>query len=193
MLALSTVQAAVFDVPHLFRVAARQHLGHQVVVVGRLVARMGALKRLPMVSKDLLEDIPVPRGGCYHRIAPSWGDQLVAVPRLYHASAASSTPHRPVYAHPHPLLSSETGATEIGKMNFPIRSSYNSSWSPLASRSFTRTAGEPTSGISRPRSTTWARSIRRKSRASTSISGPGLSGSCVARCAFPRRNRCTIW
>src|SRR5215813_13586141 len=124
MLALSTVQAAVFDVPHLFRVAARQHLGHQVVVVGRLVARMGALKRLPMVSKDLLENIPVPRGGCYHRIAPSWGDQLVAVPRLYHASAASSTPHRPVYAHPHPLLSSETGATEIGKMHFPIRSRY---------------------------------------------------------------------
>src|SRR5215475_2287728 len=100
MLALSTMRAAVFDVPHLFRVAARQHLGHQVVVVGRLVARMGALKRLPMVSKDLLENIPVPRGGCYHRIAPSWGDQLVAVPRLYHASAASSTPHRPVYAHP---------------------------------------------------------------------------------------------
>src|SRR5215831_9498326 len=124
MLALSTMRAAVFDVPHLFRVAARQHLGHQVVVVGRLVARMGALKRLPMVSKDLLENIPVPRGGCYHRIAPSWGDQLVAVPRLYHASAVSSTPHRPVYAHPHPLLSSETGATEIRKMNFPIRCTY---------------------------------------------------------------------
>src|SRR5262245_53124211 len=124
MLPLAAVLAAVLDIPHLFRVAARQHLGHQVVVVGRLVARMGALKRLPMVSKDLLENIPVPRGGCYHRIAPSWGDQLVAVPRLYHASAASSTPHRPVYAHPHPLLSSETGATEIGKMHFPIRSRY---------------------------------------------------------------------
>ena len=121
---LATLQATVFEVPHFLGVAARQHLGHQVIVVGRLVARMGALQRLPMVSKDLLEDIPVPRGGCTHRIAPSWGDQLVAVPRLYHASAASSTPHRPVYAHPHPLLSSETGATGIGKMNFPIRLKY---------------------------------------------------------------------
>jgi len=54
---------------------------------------MGLLKWLPVVSKDLLEDIPVPRGGCHHRIAPSGGDQIVAMERWYHASAASSTPH----------------------------------------------------------------------------------------------------
>ena len=53
--------------------------------------------------------------------------------------------------------------------------------------------GAPTSGISMPRSIKWVRRIRRKSRASTSIYGPGLSGSCVAPFAFPRRNRCTIW
>jgi hypothetical protein len=47
MLALSTVQAAVFEGTHLFRVATRQHLGHQVIIVGRLVARMGACKPVP--------------------------------------------------------------------------------------------------------------------------------------------------
>jgi hypothetical protein len=60
------------------------------------------LKRLPVVSKDLLEDIPVPRGGCHHRIAPSGGDQIVTMERLYHASAASSTPYLASLRHPHP-------------------------------------------------------------------------------------------
>src|SRR5207249_8452360 len=59
-------------------------------------------KRLPVVSKDRLEDIPVPRGGCHHRIAPSGGDQSVAMERLYHASAASSTPHPASLRDPHP-------------------------------------------------------------------------------------------
>src|SRR5205823_7330483 len=98
---LATLQATVCEVPHFLGVAARQHLGHQVIVVGRLVARMGLLKRLPVVSKDLLEDIPVPRGGCHHRIAPSGGDQSVAMERLYHASAASSTPHPASLRYPH--------------------------------------------------------------------------------------------
>src|SRR5262245_97494 len=102
VLALATVQAAVLGIAYFFRVAARQHLGHQALVVRRLVARMGLLKRLPVVSKDLLEDIPVPRGGCHHRSAPSGGDQIVAMERLYHASAASSTPHPASLRYPHP-------------------------------------------------------------------------------------------
>src|SRR5215813_2474776 len=93
--ALATPQAAVFDIPRLFRVATRQHLGHQALVVGRLVARMGVGKRVPVIGKDLMKDTPVPRGSYQHRLAPSWGHQLVAVKRLYHASAASSTPARP--------------------------------------------------------------------------------------------------
>jgi len=61
-----TVQAAVFDVAHLRGVATREHLGHQAIVIPGLVARMGTLKRLPVVGKDLLEDVPVPRGRCKH-------------------------------------------------------------------------------------------------------------------------------
>src|SRR6266481_10208096 len=61
---------------------------------------MGALKRIPALGKDLLEDTPVPRGLWHHRGAPSWGDELLTVQRLYHASSASSTPHRPVLGQP---------------------------------------------------------------------------------------------
>src|SRR5205807_10526481 len=63
---------------------------------------MGALKRVPALGKDLLEDTPVPRGLWHHRGAPRWGDKLLTVQRLYHASSASSTPHRPVLGQPSP-------------------------------------------------------------------------------------------
>src|SRR5262249_7664109 len=100
--ALATPQAAVFDIAHLFRVATRQHLRHQVLVVGCLVARMGVGKRVPVIGKDLLEDPPVPSGVGHHRVTPSGGDALVVMKRLYHASAASSTPLPPVPRHPSP-------------------------------------------------------------------------------------------
>ena len=58
--ALATLQAAVFDVTHLFRVATPEHLRHQTIIVGRLVARMGVLKGLPVIGTDLLKDTPVP-------------------------------------------------------------------------------------------------------------------------------------
>ena len=51
----------------------------------------------------------------------------------------------------------------------------------------------PTGGTSTPNSIGLARTIRRKSRANTSIYGPGLSGLCAAQSVFPRRNTCTIW
>src|SRR5215475_3846244 len=102
MLPLATVLAAVLDIPYLLRVATRQHLGHEAFVVGRLVTRMGVLKRVPVIGKDLLEDIPVPRGLGHHGGAPSEGDTIVAVKRLYHGSPASSTPHRPLVRHSHP-------------------------------------------------------------------------------------------
>jgi hypothetical protein len=68
---LATVQAAVFDIPHLVRVATREPLGHQAIVVGRLVARIGVCEPVPALCKDLLEDVPVPQGCCKHEGAPS--------------------------------------------------------------------------------------------------------------------------
>jgi hypothetical protein len=61
------------------------------------------LQRLPVIGKDLLEDTPVQRRGCTHRLALSWGDTLVTVQRLYHALPASSTPHQSVPGHPSPV------------------------------------------------------------------------------------------
>src|SRR5713101_6677837 len=90
--ALATLLAAVFAIPHLVRIATRQHLGHQIIIVGCLIARMGVGESVPVVGKDLLEDVPVPRGSCHHRVAPSGGDRIGTVQRLYHTSPAQSTP-----------------------------------------------------------------------------------------------------
>jgi hypothetical protein len=100
VLPLATLRAAVFDIAHLVGVATPEHLGHQAVIIRRLIPRMGVAKRVPVLGKDLLEDTPVPRGCCNHRIAPSWGDTMVAVPRLYHGLPASSTPHQSSLGHP---------------------------------------------------------------------------------------------
>src|SRR5712691_7295137 len=106
MRALATVQAAVCAIASLLRVATRQHLGHQALIVGRLVARMGMGTLVPVIGKDPLEDVPIPRGFCHHQVAPSWGVGMVAVEQSSHASPAPSTPHRPSQRHPHPPLSS---------------------------------------------------------------------------------------
>ena len=37
-----------------------KHLAHQIIVIGGLIPRMGVLKRLPVIGKDLLKDAPVP-------------------------------------------------------------------------------------------------------------------------------------
>ena len=98
----AAVQAAVCTVPHRFWVATCQHLGYQTIVVGRLITWRDTLKRVPVIGKDRLEDPPVPSGWWHHRIAPSRGNPSVAVQRLCHASAASSTPHRPLLRDSHP-------------------------------------------------------------------------------------------
>ena len=61
---------------------------------------MGMLKQAPVIGNDLLEDTPVPRDLCHHRVAPSKRDQVVWVKRFYHASAVSSTPNQPALGHP---------------------------------------------------------------------------------------------
>jgi hypothetical protein len=70
MRALAPLQAAVFAIAHLLRVATRKHLGHQPLLVGCLVARLGVWEPLPVLAKDLLEAVPGPRGCCHHQGAP---------------------------------------------------------------------------------------------------------------------------
>src|SRR6266403_4928599 len=100
--ALATLLAAVFAIPHLFRIATRQHLGHQIMIVGGLIARMGVGESIPVVGKDLLEDVPVPCGCCQHKGPPRSERDKVAIPRLYHSSSALSIPPRCAREPPHP-------------------------------------------------------------------------------------------
>jgi hypothetical protein len=84
--ALAALMTAVVEVTHLVGIATLEHVGHQTIIVQRLVTRMGVLKRGPVIVKDLLEDTPVPGDVCHHRVAPSKRDQVVWVKRFYHAS-----------------------------------------------------------------------------------------------------------
>ena len=84
MLALSARLAAVFDIAHVVGVATIEHLGHETVIVCRLITGTKAFELIPVIGKDLLEDTPVPGSLCQHRVAPSWGGQIVWVKRLYH-------------------------------------------------------------------------------------------------------------
>src|SRR5215218_9060771 len=72
------------------------------IVGGGLITRMGVGEPVPVLGKDLFENVPVPRGCCKHEGAPSGGEKIDPVKRFYHAFPASSTPHRSVYGHPHP-------------------------------------------------------------------------------------------
>jgi hypothetical protein len=101
MRTLPTVQAALFDIPHRGRIATRQPLGNHVIIGGRLVARMGLLKPLPGLGKELLKDTPVRGGGCKHPPPPSEGgwdcDGAVVVPRLLRTVHSSSPMAIPAY------------------------------------------------------------------------------------------------
>jgi hypothetical protein len=94
--ALPTLQTARRARAHRVGIPASEHLGHEASIRGRMVARMGTLKRLPVLRQDLLEDTPGPRGWGRHRVAPRAGVGKVAVPWFSHAASASSTLHRPV-------------------------------------------------------------------------------------------------
>src|SRR5262252_6879965 len=118
---LATPQAAVFDIAHLLRVATRQHLGHQALVVGCLIAGMGVGKRVPVLGKDLLEDTPVPRGVGHHRVPPRGGDEAVVsrVRRFVHPSSAWT--QAPLTRRCYPGV---MGTSGTGKMKNPRLCTY---------------------------------------------------------------------
>src|SRR5215831_1996187 len=90
--ALPAIQAPVVDVPYLVRVPACEHLVYKLIIVALMVPRMASCEAVPVLGKDLLEDVPILRGCCNHAGAPSWGSGIFAVQLLYHVSSAQSTP-----------------------------------------------------------------------------------------------------
>src|SRR6266446_8012428 len=73
MLASTTIETSVLDRAHLVGIAAVEHLLHETLIVGRVVARAELFKPLPVIDKDLFEDVPVPRRFDDHQITPSEG------------------------------------------------------------------------------------------------------------------------
>src|SRR6478672_23086 len=64
--ALPTLQTAVLTIAHLLRIPAPEHLVPEAIIVTRIVARVDALEPVPVLGKDLFEDVPG-RQGCRHR------------------------------------------------------------------------------------------------------------------------------
>src|SRR5712691_4000369 len=73
MCALTTMQAPVFDVPHLVRVPACEHLLHEVIIGEVMVTRMRLFQPVPVISKNLFENGPALRECCMHQAASRWG------------------------------------------------------------------------------------------------------------------------
>jgi hypothetical protein len=69
--ALPATQAPGVNVPHLVRVPACEHLVHKLIIVALMVPRMASFEPVPVLGKDLLQDVPVLRGCCNHEGAPS--------------------------------------------------------------------------------------------------------------------------
>jgi hypothetical protein len=90
---------------HLLQAATPEHLGHQALIVGRLVARMGVCEPIPVLGKDLLEDVPVPRGNAsMGRTELKWSVCGAAVlscliRSVYPTSVFTGAPSTPSFVH----------------------------------------------------------------------------------------------
>src|SRR5215471_19227998 len=110
MLPLATVEAAVFDIAYLIGMPTPEHLVDEAIIVARMVTRIDTCEPVPVLDKDLFEDVPVLRRGCNHQGAPSGGGGMFAVQLFYHTSPASSTLSSAFSgAHPPPLFSLSHG------------------------------------------------------------------------------------
>src|ERR687886_91506 len=88
MLPLATMRTPIFAIPHLLGIPAPEHLVHESIIVGRLVARVDAFESIPVLGKDLFEDIPVLRGCCNHQGAPSRSIEVCSAAFLPHLTGS---------------------------------------------------------------------------------------------------------
>src|SRR6266699_3903824 len=106
MLALATMLTAILDITHLVGIPAAEHLVHETIIVAGIVARIDVFEAIPVIDKDLFEDVPVLRRLCHHQIAPSKGIGFLGIERFYHVSRSASTPSSVfTWAPSHPPLS----------------------------------------------------------------------------------------
>jgi hypothetical protein len=105
MLALATMLTAILEIPHLVGIPAAEHLVHETIIVAGIVARIDVFEAIPVIDKDLFEDVPVLRRLCHHQIAPSKGIGFLGIERFYHVSRSASIPSSVFTGAPSPPLS----------------------------------------------------------------------------------------
>jgi len=70
---LATMLTVILEIPHLVGIAAVEHLVNETVIVAGIVARVDVFEAIPVIDKDLCEDVGVLRRCCHHQIVPSKG------------------------------------------------------------------------------------------------------------------------
>src|SRR5215467_3574526 len=90
--ALPTMQTPILDIPHPLRLSACEHLVHKAVIVARIVTRIDAFEPVPVLSKDLFEDVPGRRSCCSHQAASLQRVGWWVIGLFYHIPSMTSTP-----------------------------------------------------------------------------------------------------
>src|SRR6516165_2161936 len=90
--ALPTMQTPILDIPHPLRIAACEHLVHKAVIVARIVTRIDACAPVPVLSKDLFEEVPGRRSYCSHQAASLQSVGWWVIGLFYHIPSLTSTP-----------------------------------------------------------------------------------------------------
>jgi len=89
---------------HRVGIAAVAHLVSETVIVAGSVTRGAVVEAIPVIDKDLFEDVGVLRRCCHQQIAPRKGIGLLGRERFYHVSRSASTPSSVCTGAPsHPL------------------------------------------------------------------------------------------
>src|SRR5262250_1346233 len=90
--ALPAMQTPILDIPHPLRIAACEHLVHKAVIVARIVTRIDAFEPVPVLSKDLFEEIQGRQSCCSHQAASLQRVGWWVRGLFYHIPSLTSTP-----------------------------------------------------------------------------------------------------
>src|SRR5215216_8030016 len=82
MRALSAIQTPILNRAHLVRIPAPEHLVHEFIIIALVVARVDTFEPVPMLSKDLFEDVPGWQGVGSHQATSLRGVRLCVIERF---------------------------------------------------------------------------------------------------------------
>src|SRR5215470_8761949 len=108
--ALPTMQTPILDIPYPLRLAACEHLVHKAVIVARIVTWIDVLEPVPVLSKDLFEDVPGRQGFCSHQAASLRGVELCGRTFLSHPAN-----------HIYPIIGLHSGTVPYSPRSYATR------------------------------------------------------------------------